>query len=127
VEADGCGDVEVEIRVMNSVQAPQGGRVVEEDMLDIDEEVEEDDPGEDGNSVRHLEIVQKAPTFLSAKQGKAHGKDGEEESDNERIYCHDPEVGKPARRLGRTQYAPRRPSFQKGEDEQRAQEESQSD
>ena len=49
-------------------------------MLDIDEEVEEDHPGEDRNSVRHLEIVQKAPTFLTAQKCKAHGKDGEEEA-----------------------------------------------
>ena len=61
MEADPRCEIEIEIRVVDHVQAPQGGHVMKENVLDIDKEIEEDHPGDNGNSVRHLEMVQKTP------------------------------------------------------------------
>jgi len=127
VEADPRGEVEVEIGVVDHVQAPQRRQVMEQHMLDVDEKIEEDHPDEDRGPVRDGVGIQKPPSFPAAQQGKAHGENGEEETDDEGIERHDPQVDRPPGRLGDRQGPPRRDPLQHGEDQKGPQEEAQAD
>ncbi len=127
VEADPRGEVEVEIGVVDHVQAPQRRQVVEEDVLHVDEEVEEHDADHDGCPVGDLKIVQQPPPFTAAQQGEARGENGEEETDDQGVQRHNPQVGEPPCRLGGRQGPSRRDPLQDGQDGEGPQEEGQAD
>ena len=117
---DACGDVEIEIRVMHAMEAPQHRHGVDHDVLEVDDEIEDDDRDYHLQPERQRDHVEHAPAaFFRGSDGERDRNHGDEQPHGQRVEDDDADIAVPAQPAGLAQRPARRgqlPQRHHGED-----------
>lgn len=81
--------------MVHPVQPPQGWYGMKEDVLQVDRQIEQDDPEHDRRPLRQIESREQTPAARLGKQGDADRGDWEEETVKKRVEGDDADVARP--------------------------------
>src|SRR5262249_14574740 len=73
VETQPRADIDVEIGMMHSVQAPKRWHGMKEHMLKVDREIQQDNRGHYGNPGRDWHYVEEAKSVRGSNEGQTRG------------------------------------------------------
>ena len=90
------GDVDIEVRVVHAVEAPEDREEMEQHVLKVNDEIEGHDSQDDRDPLRQGDAVQHAPAPLPGQVRHADRDDRQEETDHRGIDHHQGKVGEPA-------------------------------
>jgi hypothetical protein len=85
VETQPGADIDVEIGMMHSVQAPKRWHGMKEHMLKVDREIQEDNGGHYGNPGRDWHYVEEAKSVRGSNEGQTGGRGWKEDADQQRV------------------------------------------
>ena len=94
------GRVDVQVRVMHSMQTPEGGRVVKNAVLRVNGEIKEEQGGQGTEPRGNLNGVKQAPPSRLRQQRKTDRTRRGENPRQQRIREHDAKVIRPAPQTG---------------------------
>ncbi|MGG5890340.1 hypothetical protein ACLF3G_24795 [Falsiroseomonas sp. HC035] len=96
MEAQPRRHVEVEIRMVHAMQAPQRRHGVEQHVLEVDGEVEQDHRHQHRHWLRQVHPGQQAKALSLHRQGDADRRGREEKADDQRVKGDYAKVARPA-------------------------------
>jgi len=97
MKARSGGHIEIEVGVVHPVQAPQSRHRMEHDVLKVDGEIKQRDPGGNRCPARQGEGVEQAPSASCRRHGNGNGGTGGEDPYESSIDQQKAEVVRPAR------------------------------
>ena len=127
VEARPGGQVVVQVRVVDPMQPPQGRHRMDHDVLEPDGQVH----GDHRQRHRHPEgdgkVVEQPPPLGRGGRRQPHGRDREEQAQQDGVEHHQPQVAAPAQGLGDGQGPPRGAQLPQGHEGEDAEEGAEAD
>ena len=85
MKATARGHVEVEIRMVHAMHAPQCRDRMKHHMLQIDRQIQNEEPDDDRGEVRKVDIMQQSPFVPLDLEGKANGAGRDYETNESRV------------------------------------------
>src|SRR5262245_38927472 len=114
--------VDVEVRVVDPVEAPQRRHGVERHVLEVDREVQEDDRERDRDPARNRERVDEPPTAYLARDRHSDRRPWRDEPQDRDVDREETQVVGPARAAAEGGAPPRRGELPKRDREEHAEE-----
>ena len=96
METGAAGDIQIQVRVVHAVQAPQERVVVKQEVLKIDDEIEEDETEDNGQPERRVDPMKKPPTSRFGDLRHGSREDRKQEPERSGIDNRQRDVNKPA-------------------------------
>ena len=114
------GDVDIEVGMMHPVQPPQHRNLVEDDVLEIDDEIERQEPDQRRDREPQVQIIDQPPAVARREQGRADRRRRNQRAHGQDVDNQDAEIVGPPPAAADREPAPRRENLpqRKGCEEQ---------